>query len=106
MAAFQRLKPHEQFIVNLRVVDGLPFGEIALIVNSTEGAVGRACSRAIDRLRTQFESMTNIPEFDHLTRSRAIESNGHSGYTNSSESLAVLVWLAELARRVHFDHSD
>jgi len=52
--AFQTLKPHEQFIINLRVVEGLPFGQIALLVNSTEGAVTKACRRALQRLRKQF----------------------------------------------------
>jgi len=55
-AAFQRLKPHEQFVINLRVVEGLPFGQIALLVNSTEGAVTKACSRSLKRLRGLFES--------------------------------------------------
>jgi RNA polymerase sigma factor (sigma-70 family) len=55
-AAFQRLKPHEQFIVNLRVVEGLPFAQIAALVNSTEGAVTKACGRALKRLRGLFES--------------------------------------------------
>jgi len=54
-AAFLRLKPHEQYIVNLRVVDGLAFKQIALIVNSTEGTVARACNRAIKRLGRYFE---------------------------------------------------
>lgn len=55
-AAFQRLKPHEQFIINLRVVEGLPFAQIAALVNSTEGAVTKACGRALKRLRGLFES--------------------------------------------------
>lgn len=54
-AKFQRLKPHEQFILNLRVVEGLPFKSIASLVNSTESAVTQACRRALERLRTRCE---------------------------------------------------
>jgi RNA polymerase sigma factor (sigma-70 family) len=54
-AAFRRLKTHDQYVVRLRAIEGLSFGDIALIVNSTEGAVSKAYWRAIERLRRRLE---------------------------------------------------
>ena len=54
--ALALLKPHEQYMIKLRVIDDRSFKEIASIVNKSEGTVNRACNRAIKRLRRYFES--------------------------------------------------
>ncbi len=55
-AAFERLQPHQQYIVTLRVIEGLSFRQIAVIVKSSEGAVSRAHRRAIKRLGMYFNA--------------------------------------------------
>ena len=56
LAAFQQLNPHEQNVINLRVVERLRFKEIASLARSSEDAVRKAYARAIDRLRSLFET--------------------------------------------------
>ena len=56
-AAFeQRLTPDERYIIELRLVDDLPYETIAAGVNRSSDAVRKAYKRAIDRLREVVES--------------------------------------------------
>jgi RNA polymerase sigma factor (sigma-70 family) len=56
-AAFeQRLTPDERYIIELRLVDDLPYETIAAAVNRSSEAVRKAYKRAIDRLREVVES--------------------------------------------------
>lgn len=54
-AAFRSLRPNEQFIIELRLLNGLSYKEIAAMSDSTEDAVRRAYSRAIARLRACYD---------------------------------------------------
>lgn len=57
-AAFARLSPDDQEILELRVVAGLSAEGIAQATDRSAGAVRMAQSRALDRLRTHYESVT------------------------------------------------
>jgi RNA polymerase sigma factor (sigma-70 family) len=55
-AAFQQLKPHEQFVINLRAVEGLSYPEIEGLTGWTKEAARLAYRRAIERLKALFQS--------------------------------------------------
>lgn len=57
--AFERLKPHEQFIVNLRAMEGLRYADIETLTGWTKEAARQAYRRAIEQLRAQFQSDVN-----------------------------------------------
>lgn len=50
------LRPHEQNIIQLRLIHGLKFGEIAKCSGWTEDAARMAFTRAIERLRELYEA--------------------------------------------------
>jgi len=51
---FQALKPHEQFVINLRLLNSLSYKEISAMTGSTEDAARMAYDRAVARLRTNY----------------------------------------------------
>ena len=55
-AKFQCLQPHEQFIINLRVVEGLRYPQIEALTGWTKEAARQAYRRAIERLRKLLKS--------------------------------------------------
>jgi RNA polymerase sigma factor (sigma-70 family) len=55
-AAFERLKPHEQFIINLRAIEGLRYPDIEALTGWTKEAARLAYRRAIEQLRVQLQS--------------------------------------------------
>ena len=55
-AAFQQLKPHEQFVINLRAVEGLSYPEIERMTGWTKEAGRQAYRRAIEQLKALFQS--------------------------------------------------
>jgi RNA polymerase sigma-70 factor (ECF subfamily) len=54
-AAFGRLSPSDQEVLELRVVAGLSSEEVAIVVGKRPGAVRMAQARALDRLRELLE---------------------------------------------------
>ncbi len=48
----QQLKPSDQYVIKLRLLEELRFKQIALLVNSSEDAVRKAYNRALSRLKT------------------------------------------------------
>jgi RNA polymerase sigma-70 factor (ECF subfamily) len=55
-AAFARLAPHDRDVLELRVVAGLTADEVAEVLSMRPGAVRMAQSRALERLRSHFET--------------------------------------------------
>jgi RNA polymerase sigma factor (sigma-70 family) len=55
-AAFERLKPHEQFIINLRAIEGLRYSDIEALTGWTKEAARQAYRRAIEQLRAALQS--------------------------------------------------
>jgi RNA polymerase sigma factor (sigma-70 family) len=55
-AAFERLKPHEQFIINLRAIEGVRYPDIEALTGWGKEAARQAYRRAIEQLRTIFQS--------------------------------------------------
>ncbi len=55
-AAFKRLKPNEQFIINLRVLEGLRYPQIEALTGLSREAARTSYRRAIERLKKHFES--------------------------------------------------
>lgn len=55
-AAFECLKSNERFIVNLRLLEGLRYKQIADMTGWSEEAARKAYDRAIARLKTLFET--------------------------------------------------
>ena len=55
-AAFQQLKPNEQFIIKLRLLEGLRYKQIAQMTGWSEDAARKAYDRAIARLKTLYQS--------------------------------------------------
>ena len=53
--AFERLRPDEQELLYLRVVEGLSSEDVAVVVGKRPGAVRMAQARALERLRVMFE---------------------------------------------------
>ena len=56
--AFARLSDHEQELLELRVVAGLASQDVASLTGRRPGAVRMAQSRALDRLRTEYEELS------------------------------------------------
>jgi RNA polymerase sigma-70 factor (ECF subfamily) len=54
-ALLQRMKPHEQYLIRLRVLEGLPFSEIAIAIRKSPDAVRKSYDRSIERLRSALE---------------------------------------------------
>jgi RNA polymerase sigma-70 factor, ECF subfamily len=59
-AAFARLDPDEQELLELRVVAGLSSSETALALGKQPGAVRMAQMRALSRLRTFVEEISHV----------------------------------------------
>ena len=57
-AAFERLAPHEQEVLELRVVQGLSAEGVGEVLGRGAGAVRMAQSRAVGRLRAYYEELT------------------------------------------------
>lgn len=57
-AAFDRLAPHEQEVLELRLVQGLSAEGVGEVLGRGAGAVRMAQSRAVGRLRTFYEERT------------------------------------------------
>lgn len=55
--AFARLPRHEQELLELRVVAGLDAQQVAVLIDKRAGAVRTAQSRALQRLRVEFEGL-------------------------------------------------
>jgi RNA polymerase sigma-70 factor (ECF subfamily) len=55
--AFARLPRHEQELLELRVVAGLDSQQVAALMDKRAGAVRTAQSRALHRLRLQYEEL-------------------------------------------------
>jgi RNA polymerase sigma factor (sigma-70 family) len=55
-AAFASLKPNERFIINLRLLEGLRYKQIAAMTGWNEEASRKAYDRAIARLKQLFDS--------------------------------------------------
>ncbi len=55
-SALGRLEPHEQFIINLRVVERLSYREIEALTSWTREAARKAFERAIEKLRALYHS--------------------------------------------------
>ncbi len=55
-AAFECLKSNERFIINLRLLEGLRYKQIADMTGWSEDAARKAYDRAIARLKTLFET--------------------------------------------------
>jgi RNA polymerase sigma-70 factor (ECF subfamily) len=55
-AAFERLGPHEQELLVLRVHSGLSSEEVGVLLGKRPGAVRMAQARALQRLRTEIRS--------------------------------------------------
>ncbi|MBX9787806.1 MAG: sigma-70 family RNA polymerase sigma factor [Pirellulales bacterium] len=51
---FQALKPNEQFIIDLRLLNGLSYKEISAMTGSTEDATRKAYDRAMTRLKASY----------------------------------------------------
>jgi len=56
--ALARLSEREQVIVSMRFYAGLPYDDIAVVLNMTPGSVRTALSRCLQKLRHQIESET------------------------------------------------
>lgn len=54
-ALFQALKPHEQFVIDLRLFQGLSYKQIAELTGMKEDASRQAFNRAMTRLRSNYE---------------------------------------------------
>jgi RNA polymerase sigma-70 factor (ECF subfamily) len=57
-AAFDRLAPHEQEVLELRLVQGLSAEGVGEVLGRRAGAVRMAQARAVGRLRTFYEERT------------------------------------------------
>jgi RNA polymerase sigma factor (sigma-70 family) len=55
-AAFERLKPNERFIINLRLLEGLRYKQISTMTGWSEEAARKAYDRAIAHLKKLFET--------------------------------------------------
>jgi RNA polymerase sigma factor (sigma-70 family) len=55
-ALFQALKPHEQFVIDLRLFQGLSYKQIAELTGTKEDAPRQAFNRAMARLRAGYEN--------------------------------------------------
>ena len=55
-AAFERLRPNERFVINLRLLEALPYKQIATMTGWSEDAARKAYARAIRRLQSLYES--------------------------------------------------
>jgi RNA polymerase sigma factor (sigma-70 family) len=55
-AAFECLNPNERFIINLRLLEGLRYKQIADMTGWSEEAARKAFDRALGRLRKLFEA--------------------------------------------------
>jgi RNA polymerase sigma-70 factor (ECF subfamily) len=53
--AMSRLKPEQQLVVSLRLIDGLDYGEIAAITGKSAGALRVSLCRALAALRTELD---------------------------------------------------
>lgn len=60
-AIFKKLKSHEQFLIDLRLLSGLTFKQIAAMTHSTEDAARKAYHRAIDKLRAKYRQHDSSP---------------------------------------------
>jgi len=58
-AAFERLEPQEQELLELRVVQGLSAEGVGEVLGRSQGSVRMAQSRALGRLRTFYEERTD-----------------------------------------------
>lgn len=54
-AAFRSLKPHEQFVLGLRAVEGLHYPQIEAMTGWTREAARQAYRRALQQLKSRFE---------------------------------------------------
>lgn len=54
LARFGRLKPNEQFVIDLHLIKGLTFKEIGQMTNRSEDAARKAFDRAMSRLKRMF----------------------------------------------------
>lgn len=59
-AAFERLDPDEQELLELRVVAGLTSAEVATVLGKQPGAIRMAQLRALGRLRTFIEEVNRV----------------------------------------------
>ena len=55
-AAFEQLKPHEQFIINLRAIEGVRYPDIEALTGWGKEAARQSYRRAIEQLRAIFQS--------------------------------------------------
>jgi len=55
-AAFERLKPNERFIINLRLLEGLRYKQISAMTGWSDEAARKAYDRAIARLKKLFRT--------------------------------------------------
>jgi RNA polymerase sigma factor (sigma-70 family) len=53
---FQALKPHEQFVIDLRLFQDLTYKQIAAMTQSTEDACRQAYNRALARLKSALDA--------------------------------------------------
>ncbi|MFO0946951.1 MAG: RNA polymerase sigma factor [Planctomycetota bacterium] len=60
-ALYKKLRPNEQFIIELRLFSDLSYKEIALVSDWTPNAARMAYDRAIERLKELFYSNGNSP---------------------------------------------
>lgn len=58
-AAFRNLKQNERFIINLRLLEGMRYKQIAEMTGWSEAACRKAYDRALARLRKLFETDGN-----------------------------------------------
>ncbi len=55
-ALFQSLKPHEQFVIELRLLNGQSYKQIAELTGSKEDAARMAYERALAKLRSRLKT--------------------------------------------------
>ena len=65
-AAVDRLPEHERAAVRLRVVSEMSYREVSEVLGCTETAARIRVSRALQRLRDELESCTEVDEIDTL----------------------------------------
>ena len=54
--AFERLKPNERFIINLRLIEALRYKQIAAMTGFSEEAARKAYDRAICHLQKLYQA--------------------------------------------------